>query len=557
MSVFATMTRQLFSQRIHQLIRQPGLRKRAQLSGQLSGQRCGQQCAQPGGHRVGRAALAAIATVVGLSSCADDVNSLERVRSGEVEVTGQGVLVIAIDGLRWDHTSLAGYDRNTTPAINRFAQESVVFENAWGVTPTLVGSHVAILSGDDPGIAIPPPLGGADFPARDIGSEQESRWFLPADLNLLGRHFLGQGWSTAAFVDHPMIAELRGFDRGFRDFVEHRGEPGDQVRQEGAVGVGRRFIQWVNERELDEDWFAYLQMHDLERAWTSQSKRSRLRGVDEAVAEWRGRPELAFVPPLGLAERAFHTLPPSRASRGQSVTLAEYELRYDRAIRAVDASVARILSSVEDFGRKHNLTVILMGSFGTSMGEHGVYLRAGLAEDADLHVPLLIRPSQAFREALGWGAEGAPPVPRIDALVGSIDVAPTLVDLLGVGVDRPLLGTSLRPLLEGDRAAVRRRLPVRPSLVPGFGLVEATSRTVAYHPELAAVAARRSWSGVPEFEDKTGEVDDLWTRWEELIELERRALHFGIGVDNGERIQELRLMQGLEEPRDSDGPVSD
>ena len=128
-------------------------------------QRCGQQCAQPGGHRVGRAALAAIATVVGLSSCADDVNSLERVRSGEVEVTGQGVLVIAIDGLRWDHTSLAGYDRNTTPAINRFAQESVVFENAWGVTPTLVGSHVAILSGDDPGIAIPPPLGGGRLPS--------------------------------------------------------------------------------------------------------------------------------------------------------------------------------------------------------------------------------------------------------------------------------------------------------------------------------------------------------------------------------------------------------
>ena len=40
-------------------------------------------------------------------------------------------------------------------------------------------------------------------------------------------------------------------------------------------------------------------------------------------------------------------------------------------------------------------------------------------------------------------------------------------------------------------------------------------------------------------------VDDAWTRWEELIEMERRALHFGIDVDDGERIQELRLMQGL------------
>ena len=186
-----------------------------------------------------------------------------------------------------------------------------------------------------------------------------------------------------------------------------------------------------------------------------------------------------------------------------------------------------------------------MGTFGTSMGEHGVYLRAGLAEDADLHVPLLIRPSRAHREALGWGADGAPPVPRIDELVGSIDLAPTLVDLLGVTVDRPLLGASLRPLLEGKRGAVRQRLPVRPSLVPGFGLIEANSRAVVYHPELAEGDARRSWSGVPEFEDETGMVDDAWTRWEELIEMERRALHFGIDVDDGERIQELRLMQGL------------
>ena len=490
-------------------------------------------------------ALVALAAIAGLASCGDGASSLERVRSGEVEVTGQGVVVIAIDGLRWDHTSLADYDRDTTPSMRRFAREGVVFRNAWGVTPTLVGSHVAILSGDDPGIAIPPPLGEGDFPARDIGSDRESRWFVPADLNLLGRHFLGLGWSTAAFVDHPMIAELRGFDRGFRDFVEHRGDPGEPVRQEGAVGVGRRFVQWVNARELDEDWFAYLQMYDLERAWTSEGKGAQLRGVDEAVKGWRERPELAFVPPLGLAERAFHTLPPSRASRVRSVPLGEYELRYDRAIRAVDASVARILASVEDFGRKHNVTVILMGTFGTSLGEHGVYLRAGLAEDADLHVPLLIRPSRAFREALGWGADGAPPVPQVDALVGSIDLAPTLVDLLGTTVDRPLLGTSLRPLLEGKRAAVRQRLPVRPSLVPGFGLIEATSRAVVYHPELAGGDARRSWSGVPGFEDTTGAVDEAWTRWEELIELERRALHFGLGVDDGQRVRELRLMQGL------------
>lgn len=507
-----------------------------------------------------RLLVAAILAAGGTVSCGDEMKALERVRAGEAEVTGQGVLVIAVDGLRWDHTSLAGYDRTTTPSLGKFARESVVFENAWGVTPSMVGAHVAILAGDDPGVAIPPPPPGArEFPARDIGAEDEDRWFVPPELQLLGRYFLGIGWSTAAFVDHGDIKELRGFDRGFGDFVEHRGDPGGEVREEGAFGVGKRFIQWVNGRALDEDWFAYLQMNDLERRWRVNRDTERLenRLVEDVMEDWRARPELMYVPPLGLpvedsdhsVKSAFHTLPPSRANRARSVTMGEYELRYDLGIRAVDASVGRILASVEDFGRKDNITVVILGSFGTSLGEHGLFLRAGLAEEGDLHVPLLFRPSRALREALGWGAEGAPPVRRVKELVGSIDVAPTLVDLIGAEVTRPMLGASLRPLLQGERGPVRERLPVRPSMIPGFALIESRSKAVVYRPDLAAPWVRRSWSSWTGSDDGAEEVSEFWTRWEELIELERRALHFGIGPDEGARVDALRGMQGLAESR--------
>jgi len=499
-----------------------------------------------------RLLLAALLAAGGAASCGDERSEIERARAGEAEVTGQGVLVIVVDGLRWDHTSLAGYDRDTTPSLRKFAKESVVFENAWGVTPSMVGAHVAILAGDDPGMAIPPPPQGAsEFPARDIGADEEDRWFLPEELHLLGRHFLGLGWSTAAFVDHEDIKELRGFDRGFREFVEHRGEPGDRVREEGAFGVGKRFIQWVNGRALDEDWFAYLQMNDLERSWRVNRDRDKIeiRGVEDAVKDWRVRPELSYVPPLGLVERAFHTLPPSRANRARSVTMAEYELRYDHGICAVDASVARILASVEDFGRKDNITVVILGSFGTSLGEHGLFLRAGLAEEGDLHVPLLVRPSRALRETLGWSAEGRPPVMRVKELVGSIDLAPTLVDLIGAEVTRPMLGASLRPLLQGETGPIRDRLPVRPSMIPGFALIEPESRAVVYRPDLAVPPARRSWSSWTGSGDQAEEVSEYWTRWEELIELERRWLHFGLGADEGARVQALRGMQGLAESR--------
>lgn len=492
-------------------------------------------------------ALAGLIPALLATACGDAALPMSRAAAGEAEVTGQGILVIAIDGLRWDHTSLAGYDRDTTPELRRLAEESVVFENAWSVTPSLVGSHVAILSGADPGFALPPDVSVETPPSFDVGSARNDRWFLPEGLQLLGRPFLGHGWTTAAFVDDPMIAELRGFDRGFREFVEHRGDPDDETREEGVLGVGRRFIEWANARDLDEDWFAYLHMHDLERSWKQHRVDNGLmdRPGKGQPADWKGRKEMGFVPPLGLVDESFHTLPPSRANRARPVTLAEYELRYDDKIRDVDHLVGRIILSVEDYGRKDNLTVVILGSFGTSLGEHGLYLQAGLAEAEDLHVPLLIRPSKKLREALGWQGE-APPRGRVQELVGLMDLAPTLVDLIGASWSGPCLGASMRPLLAGRDGPIRERLPARSTMVPGLAIIEQDTRAVHYDPSRAVAPARRSWTGAPEFEDRSGEVQLRWHNWELLVEQERRALHYGVDVDEGQRVQELRAMQGVD-----------
>ncbi|MEM8710710.1 MAG: hypothetical protein AAGG01_07135, partial [Planctomycetota bacterium] len=201
-----------------------------------------------------------------------------------------------------------------------------------------------------------------------------------------------------AFVDDPMIAELRGFSGGFRSFVEFGGDPLAEERSIGVFGVGRRFVRWVNRRPLDENWFAYLHMHDLERVWVPSGDLTKTRGVSSATSHWRLRPDLDFAIPLGVTEPLFHVLPPSRASRVRGVTLAEYELRYDRGLRALDANLQRIVGHADEYGRADHLTVVIVGSFGVELGEHGLYLQAGLVEEEDLRVPVVIRPSRAIRE---------------------------------------------------------------------------------------------------------------------------------------------------------------
>ena len=489
-----------------------------------------------------------------LGACGEEQHPLERVRAGEAAVTGQGVLVIVVDGLRWDHTSLADYDRPTTPFLKRFAEGAMVFSNAWSASPSLVGSHVAILSGCDPSLAQPPDVRATMASETGVEPTDEDAWFVPEDLWLLGRPFLGAGWRTAAFVDHPMIAELRGFDRGFREFVEFGGEPDDSTRSIGVYGVGRRFVEWLNALPLDQNWFAYVHMNDLERAWYRHARQVAERFGDEGAKDWKPRRELAFVPPLGLTEPLFHALPPSRANRTRPVSLAEYEVRYDQGILALDLSLARLLGTAEDFGRSDDITVVVAGSFGTGLGEHGLYLQAGLAEDEDLHVPLLVRPSRALAERLGWNATPGARGRTCDALVGLVDVAPTLVDLFDAPSPSRVHGLSLRPLLEGSKGGVRQRVFSRSSVVPGFAIVGDGTSVAVYDPARAAPAVRRSWSrGAPDREEPDPEAVALWQRWEGFLQRERRALHFGVGTADRAGADELRALQGASAPAPSHG----
>jgi arylsulfatase A-like enzyme len=497
-------------------------------------------------------------------------------------VTGQGVLVIAIDGLRFDHTSLGGYDRETTPFLASLAESGISFTDAWSPTPSLVGSHVAILSGSDPMLARPP-VDAA--PAGAVAAEAADPWFIPEGLWLLGRSFLSRGWNTAAFVDDPQIAELSGFSAGFREFVEFGGDPLEEERSIGVFGVGTRFVEWANQRPLDENWFAYLQMHDLERVWTPTGDLSKTPRVKDLTQDWVRRKELSYAVPLGASEPLFHVLPPSRASDQRGVTMAEYELRYDRGLRALDANIARIIGHADDFGRAANLTIVIVGSFGMELGEHGLFLQAGLVEEEDLRVPLVIRPSAQVAERLGWGpTTDAAKTGRVsDALVSLEDLAPTLADLLDLPTSGRMLGFSQRRAMAGATGdggtvepSVRQRLFASSASPPGMAIVEKDAFMTLYRPWQASEALQSSWglslaeeggpSGGPGADSAAvlatlrtrsqgigtsptpphaseAKLRDLAERWEALVLRERRVLHFGDLDSDMPSVGEFRLLQ--------------
>ena len=111
---------------------------------------------------------------------------------------------------------------------------------------------------------------------------------------------------------------------------------------------------------------------------------------------------------------------------------------YYGLIAEVDAQIGRLLAGLEDVGEAGRTLVILTCDHGEMAGDHGLWGKGGYF-DAAYHIPLLIRdpgrPSSAGR--------------RIDAFTESVDVAPTVLDWLGLDIPDTWDGSSLVPFIDG------------------------------------------------------------------------------------------------------------
>lgn len=367
----------------------------------------------------------------------------------ELEQDGRGVLVIAIDALRYDHLSSAGHDRPTTPALDALGDDGVFFENAWSAGPGIIPGHVALLTGCDPAIARKPPIVLAD------GSKipPAYNWSVPEHVPGVALEFLAAGWRTAAFVDHPWVGGLRGFEKGFTEYEEYA-EPVKGGSSFGVGGVGSRFVSWVADLDPGARWFAYLHMNDLDRLWEWNA--------DSIEPMFEPRESLSAVPPVGQANPIFHAVPHSR-SLDPPRSLGEYEAIYDTALHALDRDLERLFGFLEKSGRLDRTTVVVVGTFGVGFGESGLILSSGTLSDVDLHVPLIVRPEP--RLALPSGL-------RPEQLVSLIDVAPTLLELAGIAIPPGMHGVSLTPMLGGGAEPVREFAFASSAIHAGFAVID-------------------------------------------------------------------------------------
>ena len=309
--------------------------------------------------------------------------------SVEGRESGWDVLLVSLDTLRADHLGCYGYDRPTSPQIDRFAGRSVLFTGTVSQSPWTRPSHRALFTGIYPvsrGGLHPQPLAG-----------------------VLRRN----GYRTEALTGGGQLHHQFGFHKGFEvyrtlDWVNKA----EEVTRWVKAGMGRKRFLFLHTFEIHDP---YTRLHFAE-------------GMPS------GRLESSFSKKLwwGLKRRL-------------TVEEKAYaEALYDGGIRHTDEQLGRILGALEELGFLDTSIVVLTSDHGEQFWEHGTWRHGQQVYDHQILVPLILHLPPALREELGVD-EGR----VITQQVRLVDLYPTLLDLLGVPLPSQVHGMSLRPLLEG------------------------------------------------------------------------------------------------------------
>jgi arylsulfatase A-like enzyme/tetratricopeptide (TPR) repeat protein len=203
------------------------------------------------------------------------------------------------------------------------------------------------------------------------------------------------GYRTAAFVAAYPVAAAFGFGQGFDEFSEglHPNPGIGQGAERPANEVADAAVAWLERtRDAKEPFFAWVHFYD---------------------------PHAPYAPPSPFRE-----------------TFAERP--YDGEVAFADAQLGRILEALRAAGHERDTVVAVLADHGEGLGEHGETGHGILLYESTLRVPMLM------------AGPGVPEGRVISEPVGTIDVAPTLLQLLGrEAADLP--GRDLRPALEQKR----------------------------------------------------------------------------------------------------------
>lgn len=435
----------------------------------------------------------------------------------------ENLVILSIDTLRADHLGCYGYDRSTSPNLDRFARRSAVFEQAFTVHVSTAPAHATVLTGLEP----------ADHGIRRNGMR------LGPGVRTLAETFADRGWATGAFVSGWTLERHTGLDRGFSVYDDELDAPGAGARRTGDHTTDRA-VAWLEHQVADDRPFL-LFLHLFEPHWPYDPPAA------DALRFLSGQYELTTV------SRPVHIDRLISVNRLDLFEQREYVARYDGEIVVADRLFGRLLDALDDLGVAGSTAVVVLSDHGETLFEREWTMDHGARpHDEQARVPLILHLPD--RRLAGR---------RIPEQVSLLDVTATVADIFGIEPPAGSQGASLLPLALGETvdeaprpvfttarcepervpnitAQLRRGALVRAVRVPGLKLVQYPLASGGWHDALFDL------SGDPE------ERSDVAPERPELVsalttELERWQAAAGSNAEVGRPELDLEVETALRE----------
>ncbi|MEN8182407.1 MAG: sulfatase [Myxococcota bacterium] len=320
------------------------------------------------------------------------------------------VFLLLVDTLRADHLGVYGYERPTSPELDRFASSALVFRNVFAPASWTLPSVGSLMTSTYPSL----------HGLRAKAGAQSITQLRPG-LTTLTEAFRAAGYRTAAVVTNPWMVRRHGLQRGFDQYHLTRGPaPAARVHE-----IARELVDLDDPRPL----FLYLHYMDVHPPYARSSgpEEDPLGPVPERLRR-----------PLEAAELQVMPRQPPELR-----TLEDWVRAYDRGIRAWDRAFGEWVAWLEARGGFEDQIVAVVSDHGVEIADHGRWGHGHALYQEQLGVPWILK------------VPGHPGGVVHDEPVSLIDVAPTLLSAAGLA---PVDGMMGRDVLGGPPAPDRALL---------------------------------------------------------------------------------------------------
>jgi arylsulfatase A-like enzyme len=316
-------------------------------------------------------------------------------------LSGKNLIIILIDALRADHLGCYGYQRNTSPFIDSLAKQGMVFEKFFS-NSSFTRESLCVL-----------------FTGRLPSSSGSTGWWAapPKAIKSIGLIFKEAGYKTA-IISNSVQVNHRNFRLGF-DHFECLSETWDLSRT--GPKLTAHALDFIKKNK-DQHFMMYLHYLDPHGPYDPPS---------EFYRRFKENPYPHPIKIYDTVRPKCHELIKKGFGPGDK-QFDDMILRYDAEIAHTDYSIELLFQGLKKENLLKNTVVLITADHGEEFLEHNYVEHAWTLYNESLHVPLIL-----------W-APGIVPHKCIAALVSTVDLLPTLVQLMGVSHQRKdLEGTPL------------------------------------------------------------------------------------------------------------------